>query len=60
MNWNKCCILIIVVVVVVVVVVVAAATVWKERERETSSFYWAHLNRFRLKTETECSLKNVF
>jgi hypothetical protein len=27
------------------------------RTRET--FYWAHLSRFRLKTETEASLRNV-
>jgi hypothetical protein len=28
-------------------------------ETETSSFFWAHLNTFHLKAETECSLQKV-
>jgi hypothetical protein len=29
------------------------------QDPETSSFYWAHLSRFRLKTETESGLQNL-
>jgi hypothetical protein len=28
-------------------------------QRQTSSFYWTHLSRFHLKTETETSLRNI-
>jgi hypothetical protein len=30
-----------------------------QNETETSSFFWAYLSRFHLKTETESSLRNV-